>query len=243
MEWIYLSPHFDDVAFSCGGLVWEQTELGDEVSIWTICAGVPPPGPISKYAQSLHNRWGTGPNAVSARRAEDLQSSRLLGASSRNFSIPDAIYRRSPVEVEALYTADADLFTELRSEEEYLVEILREDLAQALPDQSEVVCPLTLGGHVDHRLVRSAAEQLGRSLWYYADYPYTLDPDQDIPDNDRGIHAKLFPVSEAGLEIWQRAVAAHASQISTFWSSSNEMRAAIRAYWKPSEGIRLWSFK
>jgi hypothetical protein len=68
MEWIYLSPHFDDVAFSCGGLVWEQTELGDEVSIWTICAGEPPPGPVSKYAQSLHDRWKTGPSAVSVVR-------------------------------------------------------------------------------------------------------------------------------------------------------------------------------
>ena len=243
MDWIYLSPHFDDVAFSCGGMVCEQTELGDEVSIWTICAGEPPPGPVSKYAQSLHERWETGPNAVSARRVEDLNSSRLMGANSRNFSIPDAIYRRSPIEAEALYTADADLFKELRSGEDYLVEILRDDIAQALPAECELVCPLALGGHVDHRLVRAAAEKLGRRLWYYADYPYTLDPDQDIPDDDRGIQPNLFSVSEAGLEIWQQAVAAHASQISTFWSSSNEMRAAIRAFWEPTKGVRLWSFE
>jgi LmbE family N-acetylglucosaminyl deacetylase len=242
MDWIYLSPHFDDVAFSCGGLVWEQIKLGVNVSIWTICAGEPPPGPVSKYAQSLHERWQTGPDAVAGRRAEDLKSSELMGATSLNFSIPDAIYRRSPVDDAPLYAADAELFIELRQEENLLVKVLRDELEQALPQECELVCPLALGGHVDHRLVRAAAELLGRRLWYYADYPYTVDPDEDIHDSDRGLSHKVFPVAEDGLAVWQQAVAAHASQISTFWSSSNEMREAIRAYWKPIQGVRLWYF-
>jgi len=242
MDWIYLSPHFDDVAFSCGGLVWEQTELGENVSIWTICAGEPPPEPISRYAESLHERWGTGPVAVAIRRIEDINSNRLMSASSLNFSIPDAIYRRSPLEADPFYTSDAELFTELREEEDQLVEILRDELEQALPQECDLVCPLALGGHVDHRLVRSAAEQLGRRLWYYADYPYTIEPDEDIHEDDRGIQQEVYPVSETGLKVWQQAVAAHSSQISTFWSSSTEMREAIRAYWEPIKGVRLWHF-
>ncbi len=242
MEWIYLSPHFDDVAFSCGGLVWEQTKSGLDVSIWTICAGDPPPGPISRYGQGLHERWGTGPNAVAARRNEDLFSSRLMGADSRNFSIPDAIYRRSALDGNPLYTADEELFIDLRREEESLVVGLKSELEQALPVECELVCPLALGGHVDHRLVRSAAEQLNRALWYYADYPYTVNPDKDIPEYDRALRPRPFPVSEAGLKTWQLAVAAHASQISTFWSSPDEMRKAIRAYWELTKGVRLWRF-
>ena len=242
MDWIYLSPHFDDVAFSCGGLVWEQTRLGENVSIWTICAGEPPPEPVSRYAESLHERWETGPDAVAVRRVEDVHSNRLMGVSSLNFSIPDAIYRRSLLDGAPLYTADAELFTELRSEEDYLVEILRDELEQALPQECELVCPLALGGHVDHRLVRSAAEQLARRLWYYADYPYTIEPDEDIHEDDQGIQPKVFSVSEAGLEVWQQAVAAHSSQISTFWSSTNEMQEAIRTYWELIKGVRLWHF-
>ncbi|MES0360796.1 MAG: PIG-L family deacetylase, partial [Anaerolineales bacterium] len=96
MEWIYLSPHFDDIALSCGGLVWEQVKAGDKVSIWTICAGKPPPQPLSSYAQSIHKRWETNQEAVSVRRAEDILSSQRMGANPRYFSIPDAIYRRSP---------------------------------------------------------------------------------------------------------------------------------------------------
>lgn len=242
MNWIYLSPHFDDVAYSCGGLVWEQTRIGDDASIWTICAGEPPPEPVSRYAESLHERWETGPDAVAVRSTEDCNSNRLMGASSLNFSIPDAIYRRSRLDAAPLYTADAELFSELRGEEDQLVETLRDELELALPQECDLVCPLALGGHVDHRLVRTAAEKLGRRLWYYADYPYTIEPDEDIHKDDRGIQHEVYPVSEAGLKAWQQAVAAHSSQISTFWSSSNEMQEAIRAYWEPIKGIRLWHF-
>ena len=242
MEWIYLSPHFDDVAFSCGGLVWEQVKSGDEVSIWTICAGEPPPGPISRYAQSLHKRWETNREAVTVRRAEDWLSNRRMGATSRNYSIPDAIYRRSPVDDTPMYTSDPELFSELRMDEIHLVETLKNELTQALPQVCELVCPLALGGHVDHRLVRTAAEELGKRMWYYADYPYSVNPAQDLDESDREMVLRLFPISEMGLRVWQESVAAHSSQISTFWSNTDQMREAIRAYWEPIKGIRLWHF-
>ena len=242
MEWIYLSPHFDDVAFSCGGLVWEQVKSGDEVSIWTICAGEPPPGPISLYAQSLHKRWGTSREAVTVRRAEDWLSNRRMGATSRNFSIPDAIYRRSSVDGTPMYTSDLELFSELRLDEIHLVETLTNELIQPLPQVCELVCPLALGSHVDHRLVRTAAEKLGKRMWYYADFPYSVNPEQDLGESDRGMVYKFFPVSETGLRVWEESVSAHSSQISTFWSNTDQMRDAIRAYWGPVKGIRLWQF-
>jgi len=53
MNWIYISPHLDDVAFSSGGLVWEQSNAGEQVGIWTIFAGDPPVGPLSDFAEKL----------------------------------------------------------------------------------------------------------------------------------------------------------------------------------------------
>jgi hypothetical protein len=35
MRWIYLSPHLDDAALSAGGLIYEQTQAGIQVEIWT----------------------------------------------------------------------------------------------------------------------------------------------------------------------------------------------------------------
>ena len=242
MEWIYLSPHFDDVALSCGGLVWELVKSGDEVSVWTICAGEPPPGPISQFAQSLQERWDTGQDAVSIRKVENLRSCQIMGATPIDFSIPDAVYRCSPVDGAPMYVSDADLFAELRPEEIQLVESLMIELDKTLPPDCELVCPLALGGHVDHRLVRKAVEELGRAVWYYADFPYLIDLDETPIEQELEMSHKFFPISERGLTAWEASVAAHSSQISTFWSSASQMQEAVRAYWEPVRGLRLWRF-
>ena len=80
MTWIYLSPHLDDAAFSCGGLIWEQVKAGETVEVWTICAGEPPEGELPPFARSLHDRWGTGGQTVARRRAEDQAACEVLGA-------------------------------------------------------------------------------------------------------------------------------------------------------------------
>lgn len=79
MKTIYLSPHLDDAALSCGGLVWMQAQAGERVEIWTMCAGDPPEGRLSDYAQAHHERWGLGREAVAARREEDARSCNILG--------------------------------------------------------------------------------------------------------------------------------------------------------------------
>ena len=43
----------------------------------TIFAGDPPTGPLSPFAQSLHDRWQADPVA---RRGEDIEALTLLGA-------------------------------------------------------------------------------------------------------------------------------------------------------------------
>ena len=237
---IYLSPHFDDAAFSCGGLIWEQVQTGDQVSILTVCAGEPPPAPISNYAQSLHARWETGTNAVEVRKDENRLSCQVLGATPINLAIPDVIYRRSPVDGSPICASDADLTAELQAVEHPIIEALKDELIKNIPLDCEIISPLALGGHVDHRLVRSAVELLGRPVRYYADFPYSVDLDQSQIDLEMGMHHNLYPISNKGLETWQASIAAHCSQISTFWNSTDQMRKAVQAYWEPNRGLNLW---
>ncbi len=241
MAWIYLSPHLDDVALSCGGLVWEQAQSGEEVSIWTICAGEPPVGALSPFATQLHARWEAGSNAPARRKIEDGNSCRRLGANYRHFSIPDCIYRRNPLTGEFMYASEASLNGPLHPGDVKLAQDIRLKLRKRLPGNANLVCPLALGAHVDHQLTRSAAKRPGSALWFYADFPYVqrykYQLDQLKVD---GWDSQLFPVSQAGLLAWQDAIAAHASQISTFWSSELEMRKAVAAYLFENGGLRLW---
>lgn len=237
MKWIYLSPHLDDAALSLGGLLWEQSQAGEQVIVWTVCAGDPAPGPLSAFAESLHQRWETGETAMAARRAEDIQACEILGISYRHLPIPDCIYRTSAYTQEYLYTSENALFGELHPHEDILVQELSQTFRENIPSEARLVCPLGLGGHVDHRLTRAAAERLNVPLWYYADYPYLLDIGNWEPTN---LEAIKHPISSAGLRAWQEAVAAHHSQISTFWQSVENMKAAILEYNLQVGGGRLW---
>jgi LmbE family N-acetylglucosaminyl deacetylase len=240
MNWIYLSPHLDDIALSCGGLVWEQTQSGEKVSIWTICAGVPQANPLSDLARSLHSRWEIDDEAVKMRRGEDNRANRRLGAISVHFSILDAIYRYSQLDGKPLYPSEADLSGELSAEDFDLAEALREDIRKSLPRDSELVCPLAIGGHVDHQLVKLAAQGVKERIWYYADYPYVVQQTGSQNIYAQGMSGMVFPVSETGLKVWGEAVAEHKSQISTFWSDISEMKLAIQEYWSVEEGVKLW---
>ncbi|MCZ7552073.1 MAG: hypothetical protein M5U05_05720 [Anaerolineales bacterium] len=55
-----------------------------------------------------------------------------------------------------------------------LVKRLSQKLSRAIPAEAQVVCPLAIGGHVDHRLTRAAAEAARQALLYYLDFPYVF---------------------------------------------------------------------
>jgi len=256
MDWIYLSPHFDDAAMSCGGLIWEQSQSGISASIWTVCAGDVPHGTLSTFATELQQRWqasraaedGVGRSAgsemVELRQAEDIASCNLLRADYRHFEIPDCIYRFMefiPGQRTYLYDSRAALFGSLHPSEASLVDKLTTLLSDSIPAETRLACPLGLGNHVDHQLTRLAAEGLDCTLWYYADYPYVLRCLAQLEKMEQdGWSYQIFPISMEGLAAWQDSIAAHVSQISTFWSTETEMRQAIADYFRRNHGIQLW---
>ncbi len=247
--WIYLSPHFDDAILSCGGLIWQQARSRGRVEVWTVCAGEPPPGPLTPFAQELHARWGSGPSPVAVRRGEDEIACQAVGAARRCFTLPDCIYRRLPDSGEPVVTQDDDLWRPLNPGEYSLVREVREWIRQELDDVVDadpgskiyLVSPMTVGSHMDHRLVRRAAEELGVPLWYYADFPYSVrtafDPHHWLGGRCRPHARRLTP---AAVVAWQAGVWAYTSQISTFWGSSEEMRLAIASYAQTPPGHSLW---
>lgn len=257
MTWIYLSPHLDDAALSCGGLIAQQGLAGETAEIWTICAGDPPPGSFSPFAEELHARWQTGREATALRRQEDRIACARLSAVPRHLPLPDCIYRRAGLDyglehpagsepagclpAPFLYPDQEAIFGALHPLEEDLVHRLAQLLREWLPPEAELVCPLTLGRHVDHQLTRQAAERLDWRLWYYADYPYVLQHGDQIAALEAdGWQMQQFSISPAALQVWIRAVAAHQSQISTFWPDLSAMQTAITAYSDHFGGAVLW---
>lgn len=242
IHWVFLSPHLDDAVLSCGGMIWEQVQQGCQVEIWTVFAGDPPMDRLTPFAQSLHDRWQTGVEAVAERRREDEEACRVLGVIHRHLDYPDCIYRYT-IDGEAVIAAEEDLFQQAYQGEPHLVSQLASHLRRALPGGAVLAAPQGIGWHIDHQVVARATTSLEQKVWSYADYPYAaaLTPARLHWQSHPG-RSYLLPVSENGLHYWQESVAAYISQISTFWGGLDQMRAAIAAYWSHGGGSMLRSF-
>jgi len=243
MKWIFLSPHLDDVVYSCGGFVWDLTNAGQDVEVWTICGADPPPGRLSPFAASLHNDWGLAENAYQIRRAEDQSALGILGAKSRYLPFLDCIYRQSS-EGQFFYDSEQAIFGGLDVSESGLIDDLTADLESDLPGDYRVVAPLGIGNHVDHELTRKAANRLSRSASYYADYPYARTAEGKeilsfLCSSDEW-SAEIFPVSEEGIKRWYRASRAYESQLSIFWENEGALENDIRLFADFLGGMKVW---
>jgi LmbE family N-acetylglucosaminyl deacetylase len=178
---IYLSPHYDDAAFSCGGTIHRQHRTGRRVTVVTIFAAPPPPhAPLSSLARDLHGHMGCGDDPVPIRRQEDRLAMARLGAESHRLPFQDCIYRGAPDHGNWFYPGMDDVFGPVDPRDEPLV--------RAIADAAEALChgiptpvfytPLGIGNHVDHQLTHRAGCLLferGEAVTFYEDYPYT-DP-------------------------------------------------------------------
>jgi LmbE family N-acetylglucosaminyl deacetylase len=245
MDWIYISPHLDDAVLSLGGLIWEKARTEVDVSIWTICAGDPPSSKLSSFAVSIHERWGLGSNAVEHRRGEDILACSILGADYYHFDIPDCIYRVSPITGDFLYESENDLWSSIHPDEYDLLVELEKQLEEKFPINANIVCPLGIGDHVDHKLtveaVTGAFREISKGknlkIYYYKDFPYVMEK-KGKPDLG-SLKSRLITISPGGITAWQEAIAAYRSQISTFWNSLEEMETDIQNYYYQTGGIWL----
>ena len=247
--YVYLSPHLDDAALSCGGRIWQQAQAGAQVAVVTVFAGAPEPGhSLSPFADAVHERWGHPSEAVLARREEDRQALSILGAKAVHWPTMDCIYRTT-AGGDFAYASEQALWGEIHPEETILVQAVRERIG-ALPllPGGTLFVPLAVGRHVDHRIVRQAAEGSAHPWVAFEDFPYAED-ERAVEAALAGVtwEEELVYLSGDALRAKTAAIACYRSQISTFWQSTADMEAALDAfaertgagepaerYWKPT---------
>jgi LmbE family N-acetylglucosaminyl deacetylase len=243
MRWIYLSPHLDDAVLSAGGLLHDLTQSGTSVEIWTFMCGDPQLERCSAFADDLHKKWGfaNAAETVRARRVEDHAAASVVGAKAVHFDFLDCIYRRDQ-NGDWLYSeisvppreADAD----------YPARIAASISARLEPDDV-LVCQLAVGSHVDHVLVRRAAELLRRPLRYVVDVPYIFYKPHEFSPKAAGMEESVQEISKPSLNRWVEAALVYQSQFAVLgdkFDTPQKAERAIRSYWAERRGIRMLQF-
>lgn len=240
MRYIYFSPHLDDAVLSAGGLISDQTKEGIPVEIWTFMSGTPDDERLTEFAQEMHSIWGTtsAKETIQIRREEDKRAASLIGAKVVHFDFLDCIYRRGK-NGEALY--QSAVFIPPHPEDADLPAQIAQTMIAWLKPDDVAVTQLAIGGHVDHILVRRAAEMLKRKLVYDIDIPYLQRYPEELAPKTANMKESPQPVSEAGLKSWLEAIETYVTQFSSLFDSHDSMREMVRAYWFERKGIGFWT--
>ena len=220
---LLLSPHLDDVAFSCGGIAARLADAGWRTVLATVFTRsvLPPTG----FALACQLDKGLPPELdyMALRRAEDLAAAAALGAEPRHLDLPEAPHRgyHSAAALFGPYVAADDVAPALTA----VLGALLAELAPAL-----VLAPQALGNHVDHhRVVDAVAAIPGLPVLWYRDAPYAMrNPDAQPADAVSG--TMLVVDVAAGLDRKLRAATAYASQLGFQFGGAAQAEGALRAF-------------
>lgn len=230
---LVLSPHLDDAALSCGGVILAQTSAGERVRVLNIFAGIPDYTHLSAYARRQHAKWGEPADPYAERRAEDARALQAAGIEVNNWDDLDAIYR--PPGGPFLYTNHDEVFGPIHAAEgDYSADIAARLARYATPWPAVVWhAPLAVGGHVDHRLVRDAALALyhsGHHVNFYEDFPYAAtwqEVTEVLDDTPYHWQADLIPIDvTAKVDL----IRGYESQLLAVFGPDADIEEVVRGY-------------
>jgi LmbE family N-acetylglucosaminyl deacetylase len=222
---LFVSPHLDDVAFSCGATLALLARNGWQTILATVFTrSVPDP---MGFALACQTDKGLAPEVdyMALRREEDREAARHLGAGKRIWlDLPEAPHRG--------YASAAAMFAGVPEEDGVWREVARnlKDLLDAhAPDV--LFAPQALGEHADHLQVVRAMRELPADappVVWYRDAPYAMRnpeslPSQLLPD---GLSEGAVDVTET-LESKLRASAAYGTQLGFQFGGQEGMREAL----------------
>ena len=238
---LFLSPHFDDVAFSCGGVFHALASRGWACHLATIFTqSVPSP---QGFALACQTDKGLAPEVdyMAIRRQEDARAARAMGAHAvHTLDFPEAPHRG--------YHSAAALFGGRRSEEHLSGEIAQAVRAlEASLTPRAIFVPQGLGGHVDHRLsIQSVQGVCGRAhtVWYQ-DAPYVWrDPSARVCEEvwGSGLQSHCAPLSPADMQAKVHASCAYKTQLNFQFGGPEQAQRQLMAYAQEvAQGSAQWA--
>ncbi len=235
---LLLSPHLDDVAFSCGGIAATLAASGWTVRVATCFTRSL--HPATGFALACQRDKGLSDDAdyMALRRDEDRSACRALGAKPVWLDLPEAPGRG--------YGSAASLFANPLPDDGVagpLAALLAELVAATRP--SLVLAPQGCGGHVDHLLLIEAVLAVWARLpdqppsGYYRDTPYVIRDPAAAPDPrvaTAAPHAATVALGRPALVAKQAAVACYATQLGFQFGGAAPAADAIEALMRREAG-------
>jgi LmbE family N-acetylglucosaminyl deacetylase len=231
---IVLAPHLDDAALSCGALMIHAARHTSVTVVTFFTEAGQKPYTLSAR-RYLHQVGARNANVLyQRRRDEDHAALEPIGIKCVHAGLTEALFRRRP------NAGKWSFFARMLPELVHIYPVYRlyvtsgrvaavdTDTLQSVcttiqqltgPGPHLVLAPLGVGGHVDHVLVRSAAESSGARVVYYSDFPYNQrNPVHDAFVRRNGlVETRWYELAEAKAEL----VRVYGTQLQTLFEDGH----------------------
>lgn len=214
---LFISPHLDDVAFSCAGTLIAHARAGwRTVLVTCFTATVAAPRGFALACQT-DKGIPASTDYMALRRAEDRRFADGAG-------VAEVVHLEHTEAPHRGYEDAAALFAGTAPDDD-VWRVLARDLAGVRPAAAtaRVFVPQGLGGHVDHAQARRAASAAGLAATHaYRDAPYAIRAPGQGDDAAWDITAELAAKLDG--------CAAYASQLGFQFGGETAMRRALTAF-------------
>ena len=200
---VFVSPHHDDAILSCGGLISYLSKRTKVIVINVFTDGGDNPYSLSAKKFLELNNYKDAKKLFKARRTEDSKVFGSININPVNLGFLTGLFRKkeNPTFLERIL---GKLLPELlciyptfylhlkkgkiaKEDQELLIKLHRK-LKEIIKSESLVFCPLGVGNHTDHIVVREVCSNNFSKVVYWTDFPYSLDC---VPDKNFVAEKKL----------------------------------------------------
>lgn len=202
----FISPHLDDAALSCGGLLAELSTKTDVTVITVFTTARPSHYTLSAKKALKDSSYATASKLYKARREEDIKAFEDLPITLTHLNEEESLYRLKahPSDLESLIGQFIPEFVhvyptyalhiakgKISSDDQPLIERISDKLKTLIPEGSVVFAPEGIGNHIDHLVVKNSVKNVFEPvLWL--DQPYLIrEKLLHIPE-----HFTEFPVNQ-----------------------------------------------
>ncbi len=191
----FISPHLDDAIFSSANLLIELVRNSVPVNIINVFSEADSkPYTASAWKFLLQCGYYSADKLFADRRDEDRKVINKLGAQVENLGFTDALWRRLKYggmrgvlgqyigELTHVYpTYKFGIARGIVSSLDHKIyPQLQRKLLERIQEGSIVFCPIAIGRHVDHLIVRDVCKSTFRdNIVYWSDYPYETQNSQE----------------------------------------------------------------
>lgn len=188
----FVSPHFDDAAFSAGALI---SYLAGHTKVVIINVFTKADSLSTFSAKTYLKQCGytDAKKLYEDRENEDAAVFKHIGNKVINLGFTDALWRKKYThnvlsrffanvpELQVIYPTYKFHIIKgtIAKQDIKTLEQIKEKLQKIIDIQNSVLfCPFGTGNHIDHVITRKACDDLYSSLMYWSDFPYNLTSGQ-----------------------------------------------------------------